>query len=240
MKNSPSRTHARLTASALACALGMGLIPGPTSAVAQAPDFLSTLSSLGAGGPASPLDEFGRPTPATQEQVRAFALSPWIPEELRNAILTALEFTAGTGQAGGPPLIEGGPIINQFAWPTVSANCIGGQLDSVGSGIAVAGPTEIPAPGAGPGEVAFLFTALGTAAAAPQQGEMNVQWFNISNFTSGTTPLFYHGINPDGPTTVSGRAATGPGTVVAILSGAVNTQEAHCAYAPTALIMEVR
>ena len=132
------------------------------------------------------------------------------------------------------------PNFRQFYWPTVSAHCIGGTSDAMGSAIAVPGPTEMPAPGAKPGETVFLFTALGTPPAAREQGGMNVQWFNLDNLRSGITPLNNNGINQDGPTTLSGTAQTGKGTVIALLSGGVNTQESHCKFAPTAAFLEVK
>ena len=205
---------------------------------ADAPD-LSSLAALNGEASSNPLDGLGRPTPETQQRVRDFAAQPWVPQDARSAILTALNFASGGGE-GGAPLPEGNnPAFRQFYWPTVSAQCIGGQGDSVGSAIAVPGPTDMPAPGAGEGETVFLFTALGTPTAAEQQGAMSVQWFNLDTFQFGTTPLFNNGINTDGPTTVSGRAATGKGTVVAVLSGAVNTAESSCSFPPTAAYLEV-
>ncbi|WP_295807082.1 hypothetical protein [uncultured Corynebacterium sp.] len=220
----------------ITAAVMLGLL-SVTPAHADAPD----LSSLAATAhSSSPLDGLGRPTPETQERVRAFAAQPWIPQDARSAILTALNFTAGEDGDGGVAMPEGNnPAFRQFYWPTVSAQCIGGQGDSVGSAIAVPGPTDIPAPGAGEGETVFLFTALGTPTAAEQQGSMNVQWFNLDTLQFGTTPLFNNGINADGPTTVSGRASTGKGTVVAILSGSVNTADSSCSFPPTAAFLEV-
>lgn len=212
------------------------------AAPAPAPNLSSLQAQLSSAmGTPSPLDEYGRPTPQTAQRVRDFANQPWLPADARNAVLSALAFY--TGEGGGKPganLVEGGPGITQFYWPTVSGRCIGGQQDSVGSAIAVPGPTQIPAPGAGPDEAVFLFTALGTDSAAKEQGKMQVQWFNIDNFTSGSTPLFNNGINQDGPTTVSGRAHTGKGTVLALLSGTVNTQSSSCSFLPTAAIIEVK
>lgn len=207
-------------------------------AQASAPDLQAINASQSAN---SPLDELGRPTAETQERIRAFAAQPWIPQDARNAILSALAFSTGEGGGQGPALPEGpGPEFRQFYWPTVSAQCIGGQSDAVGSAIAVPGPTEIPAPGAGEGETVFLFTALGTSPAAANQGDMQVRWFNIDSLQSGTTPLFNNGINNNGPATVSGRAATGKGTVVALLEGSVNTEDASCRFAPTAAFLEVK
>lgn len=231
-----SSRSARRGVAGLTAAVMMGFL-SITPAHAGTPD-LSSLVNIPQSS--NPLDSLGRPTPETQERVRAFAAQPWIPQEARSAILTALNFSAGDGGEGGVTMPEGNnPGFRQFYWPTVSAQCIGGQGDSVGSAIAVPGPTDMPAPGAGEGETVFLFTALGTPTAAEQQGAMSVQWFNLDTFQFGTTPLFNNGINSDGPTTVSGRAATGKGTVVAVLSGAVNTAESSCSFPPTAAYLEV-
>lgn len=217
----------------------LGLVaPSVTGAQVDAPD-LATAQSYGAGGSASALDNLGRPNAKTQEKIKAFANQSWLPEDVRNAMLSALAFSAGEGANQGPQLPQGGPQFSQFSWPTVSGKCIGGTQQSIGSAIAVPGPTQVPAPGAGAGETVFLFTALGTPPAAANQGGMQVRWYNIDTFQFGTTPLSNNGINTDGPTTVSGRATTGSGTVVAILSGTVNTQESACSFAPTAAIIEV-
>ncbi|MGO2865276.1 Rv1157c family protein [Corynebacterium casei] len=228
---------------AFAAALAAALLGIATPAIAQS----SAGSSAGvsqvasSSGVENPLDELGRPTAATQAQVRDFANQPWMPREARNAILSALAFYAGEGDGeSGVPLVEGGPNFEQFYWPTVSGKCIGGQGDSVGSAIAVPGPTEIPAPGAKSGETAFVFTALGTEPAAQRQGDMHVQWFNIDTFKTGITPLSNNGINSDGPATVSGTASTGKGTIVAVVSGTVKTQEQPCSFVPTAAIFEVK
>mgnify|MGYP002716529022 CR=1 FL=1 len=153
---------------------------------------------------------------------------------------------AGGGDGkGGVAMPEGNnPNFRQFYWPTVSAHCIGGTSDAMGSAIAVPGPTEMPAPGAKPGETVFLFTALGTPPAAREQGGMNVQWFNLDTLRSGVTPLNNNGINNDGPTTLSGTAQTGKGTVIALLEGGVTTHEkesgnSNCSFLPTAALLHV-
>lgn len=229
--------RAAVLAAAVAALIG-AISPTVAPAQAQAPDLSSM---VGLSSSSNPLDELGRPTPETAASVRAFANQPWVPRDMRDAILSALAFYAGQGDGeGGVDLVENGPGFTQFYWPTVSGKCIGGSADSVGSGIAVPGPSEIPAPGAAEGETVFLFTALGTAPAAERQGQMQVQWFNLNTFQSGITPLHNNGINPEGPTTVSGKARTGKGTVVALLSGSVNTQQASCRFLPTAAIIEVK
>lgn len=185
------------------------------------------------------LDELGRPTQHTQDQVRLLADQPWVPDEASDLMLTALHFFAGTGEPGGPPLPEEAPTFTQFYWPTVSGNCIGDGLDSVGSALAVPGPADIPAPGAAPGQTAFLFTALGTAPAAGEQ-HMTVRWFNIDTLTYGETPLTDHGINPDGPATVSGVGDTGNGRILALVEGTVTTEDNACSFLPTAAFIEAR
>lgn len=187
------------------------------------------------------LDRYGRPTPQTQKQVRDFANQPWMPKDARNAILSALAFYSGEGK-GGPELspLKGGPEVTQFYWPTVSGRCIDGRGDSVGSAIAVPGPTKIPAPGARSGETVFLFTALGTDPAAKKQGKMFVHWVNLDTLKTGATPLRNNGINPDGPATISGTAKTGKGTVVAFLSGTVKTKSTACSFVPTATVVDVK
>lgn len=186
------------------------------------------------------LDELGRPTPYLQDRVHEVAELPFLPQEFSDALLSGLAFAAGTGEVGGPPLPEDAPTFTQFYWPSVSGNCIGGELDATGSALAVPGPAEIPAPGAAAGQTAFLFTALGTAPAAEEQGGMNVHWFNLDTFAFGQTPLGNHGINPEGPATLSGVADTGTGTILAAVSGDVRTTESTCSFIPTAAVIEAR
>lgn len=182
----------------------------------------------------------GRPTPYTVRQVNAFADQPYVPEKVGNALRTAVQFYSGTGELGGPPLPADAPPFTQFYWPTVSGNCMGKGLHSTASAIAVPGPTRTPAPGAGPGQATFVFTALGTPAAAKQQGMMKAYWINLSNLRTGVTPLGNNGINPTGPSTLSATAATGPGRVLAVIDGSVRTVENTCAFAPTAAMFNVR
>ena len=184
----------------------------------------------------SPVDHLGRPTPKTAAQIRDFAHQPWIPPQARDAILQALDFAIGAGETGGPELPQQGPNFTQFGWPTVAGSCINGTHNSVGTAIAVPGLAEIPAPGARANETAFLFTALGTAPAAHSQ-DMRAHWFNLSNGKYGTTALGNHGINPEGPATISGVADTGRGTIVALLEGSVHTEHSKCNYFPTAAII---
>lgn len=186
------------------------------------------------------LDPLGRPTPQTVARVNAFADQPYVPPKVGNALRTAVQFYAGTGELGGPPLPDNAPRFTQFYWPTVSGNCIGQGLHSTASALAVPGPAASPSPGAGAGQTTFVFTALGTPAAAKEQGQMKVYWINTTNFRTGVTPLGNNGINPTGPATLSATADTGSGRVLAVVDGSVRTVDNVCPFAPTAASIDVR
>lgn len=197
---------------------------------------IATCLALHTPASAYPLDAYGRPTEQILNEATNFANNPLLPTDLRNLIHSAVTFY----QTDTSALPENAPNISQFIWPTVSTNCIGEGLNSVGSGIAVPGPTTIPAPGAATGETTFLFTALGTNAV--DRSNINVHWVNIRTLQHGFTPLGNNGINPEGPSTVSGTAATGAGTVIAVMSGGLRPidQANHCSFLPTIAIFEVQ
>lgn len=214
----------------------------PVVAAACAAGLLATggVAKQTAHAQSSFLDPLGRPTPQTVARVNAFADQPYVPQEVGNALRTAVQFYAGTGELGGPPLPADAPRFTQFYWPTVSGNCIGEGLHSTASAIAVPGPASSPAPGAAAGQTTFVFTALGTPAAAKEQGQLNVYWVNVNNFRTGVTPLGNNGINPTGPATLSATADTGSGRVLAVVAGSVRTVDRVCPFAPTAASIDVR
>lgn len=224
------------TAAALLAAIpavgAVGAVGAVPAAQAQPAPVVSSLSS--AIGP------LGQPTPEAQRAVTDFANQPWVPAQVRDALLKGLAFAAGTGEIGGPPLPANAPRFHQAFWPTVSQNCMGPGLTSTGTAIAVPGPADIPVPAPKAGQTTFVFTALGTQAAAPAQGQMHVYWVNLGNFRTGVTPLENNGINPTGPATLSGVADTGSGTILAVVAGAVNTGGKSCGFIPTALAATVR
>src|SRR5699024_12729221 len=83
-----------------------------------------------------------------------------------------------------------------------------------GAAPAIPGPADLPVPGVPHGQLAFVFTALGTEGVAEHQAQpMTVESLNINNGRRGSTPLTYNGINEEGPATVNGVADTGPGQV---------------------------
>lgn len=228
-----SRPAARAArAAATVAVVAAAALPAPAPAAPAAP--ASSLSSH------RYLDELGRPTPYTQAKVNEFADQPYVPQDVANALRSAVSFFGGTGDLGGPPLPADAPPFTQFYWPTVSSNCIGKGLHSTASALVVPGPATSPAPGAGPGQATFVFTALGTPAAARDQGELKVYWINLNTFRTGVTPLGNNGINPAGPATLSGTASTGPGRVLAVIDGSVRTADNVCDFAPTAASFSVR
>ncbi|BCN77864.1 hypothetical protein RE0346_15240 [Prescottella equi] len=146
-----------------------------------------------------------------------------LPPELKSTLERVITFLDGSG-GGGPEIPQDGPVIAQFLYPTVGKGCIAPSSDSVGTALAVPGPAHLPPPGPGAGQAGFVFTALGTAKAAPNQG-MTVSWINVDNGRRETQPLTTEArINPDGPATLSAIANTGPGRVLAVISGDLTTE----------------
>ncbi|AKP08427.1 Hypothetical protein Cp262_0761 [Corynebacterium pseudotuberculosis] len=185
-----------------------------------------------------PLDQLGRPNAEVLSKAKDFADT--LPEPLRNQLLAAVAFIEGTGQSE-IKVPDNGPQFSQFLWPSIAGECINGHLTATGSAIAVPGPAEIPAPGAKEGETAFVFTALGTGKLGPNEHQaMNVHWFNLSTLQGGSTRLAGHGINPEGPSTVSGTADTGKGRVIALIEGTIATESSPCTFLPTAALFEVK
>lgn len=222
----------------LATALTIG---GAVSPLAYAAPIAST--DIPVVRDARLIDDLGRPSPEVLRQARAFAQQPFVPAELRDPILAAVEFYEGGHTPEGAPLLnpEETPAFKQFYWPTISGSCIGGSHASVGTAIAVPGPAALPLPGVPEGQSAFVFTALGTPGLADEQKHaMNVHWINIDTLKTGTTRLQDGGLNPDGPATLTATAETGKGTVIALLEGTVDTSETACTYAPTAAMFSVK
>ena len=221
-------------------AVGATAAPAPAQA-APAPAAAPTSLAALAGGSSNVVDSLGRPTPQVQRAVTDFANRPGTPPQVRDALLAGLAFLTGSGGGNaGPGLPESGPAFRQGLWPTISPNCMGPGMNSTGSLIAVPGPARIPVPAPKAGQATFVFTALGTKPASPQQGAMNVHWVNLATLRTGVTPLRNNGINPTGPATLSNVADTGSGPVLAVVSGAVKTDGRSCGFAPTALSVTVK
>ncbi len=224
--------HLRRTLISFATAIAALGMSAPLATATQQFDITSS--------DAWPVDNLGRPKQHLLDQARQFAQTAPLSDQMRAAILAGVAFYEGSDEKP-IDVPTYGPRFKQFYWPSVATKCINGSQESVASGIAVPGPTEIPAPGAKEGETTFVFTALGTGKVA--SSNLKVHWFNLNNGKNGQTDLGFHGINPDGPATVSGTAQTGKGQIVAVIDGSVDTIEkettAHCSFIPTAAFFEV-
>ena len=225
---------------AVAAALAVAPVTPVASAVTPVEQAFSSASSQGL-----PFDHLGRPNEQLRQQIQQAVNQPWVPQEVKDTVSRALSFISGDGDGGEIEIPENAPRIAKFFWPTRSENCINGTSASLGSAFAVPGPAALPLPGVNADQSAFVFTALGTGALAQhQQTELTVHWANLNNFTHGSTKLGNNGINPEGPSTVSGVANTGRGLIVAYVTGGLTTTtdsgSANCTFAPTAVIFDVR
>ncbi|MCK8671222.1 Rv1157c family protein [Rhodococcus sp. NPDC003382] len=170
-----------------------------------------------------------------------------LPESIKSTLQRVITFLDGSG-GGGPDIPDpNSVVITQFLYPTLGEGCISDTADSVGTALAVAGPSKLPPPGPGAGQTGFVFTALGTAPLAEkQESPLTVSWINVSNGRTGSQPLTGEAkINPDGPATLSAIADTGSGNVVAVISGGITTQKPDaeprsCSFLPTIGLVTVR
>ncbi|MGF7121128.1 hypothetical protein J2X34_001538 [Rhodococcus sp. BE178] len=220
-----------LTACAVAAAAALAV---PANAVAQPTlpgvpedvsiDALASLAPAILGAAAVPADIADVDTKNDLlAQARALLESANLPPELKSTLERVITFLDGSG-GGGPEIPQDGPAIAQFLYPTVGKGCIAPSSDAVGTALAVPGPAHLPPPGPAAGQAGFVFTALGTAKAAPTQG-MTVTWINVDNGRRETQTLTTEArINPDGPATLSVISNTGPGRVLAVISGDLTTE----------------
>ncbi|OBK73826.1 hypothetical protein [Mycobacterium sp. 1274761.0] len=127
------------------------------------------------------------------------------------------------------------PTTQDFLYPSISNGCLKDGGNVLATAISVAGPAKIPAPGVGPGQTAYVFTAIGTPGpAAEQKLPLNVTWVNLTTGKSGSATLKPRpDINPEGPTTLSVVADTGSGSIMSTIFGQVTTTEKQCQFMPT-------
>ncbi len=185
---------------------------------------------------ASQATDIAEPISQAQQALDSVGLPPEVKKSL-GALIAFLDGSNG----GGPDIPKNGPVIAQFLYPTVGKDCISKGSDSVGTALAVPGPAELPPPGPAAGQTGFVFTALGTKGLIHEQkSPMTVQWTNLSTGRGGTLALTDSAhINPGGPATLSAIANTGPGRVIAVISGSLTTQPAAdkapitCSFPPT-------
>ncbi|MEE2061106.1 Rv1157c family protein [Rhodococcus artemisiae] len=203
-------------------------------------EALASLAPAIVGAAAGPSDIADDGKNDILAQAKELLANSELPDSVKGTLERVITFLDGSG-GGGPDLpAPGEVVISQFLYPTLGQDCIGDGADSVGTALAVAGPALLPPPGPGAGQAGFVFTALGTAPAAAEQAEpLTLTWINISNGRTGMQPLTNEAnVNPDGPTTLTAIADTGPGQVVAVISGGITTQEEgadarSCTFLPT-------
>ncbi len=136
---------------------------------------------------------------------------------------------------GGPEFGPDAPTTQDFLYPSISNGCLKDGGNVLATAISVAGPAKIPTPGPGPGQTAYIFTAIGTPGpAAEQKLPLNVTWVNLTTGKSGGATLMPRSdINPEGPTTLVAIADTGSGSVISTIFGQVSTTEKQCQFMPT-------
>jgi len=136
---------------------------------------------------------------------------------------------------GGPEFGPDAPTTQDFLYPSISNGCLKDGGNVLATAISVAGPAKIPTPGPGPGQTAYVFTAIGTPGpAAEQKLPLNVTWVNLTTGKSGGATLQPRSdINPQGPTTLIAIADTGSGSIISTIFGQVSTTEKQCQFMPT-------
>ncbi len=169
-------------------------------------------------------------------EVPTLVAAPPAPPAAPGAVPVALAQPA-PAPAPGPvtPYDPATPPTQDFMYPSISNGCMKDGGNVIAAAIAVAGPAKIPAPGPAAGQLAYVFTAVGTPApAAEQKLPLNVTWVNLTTGKSGTATLTPNpAINPQGPTTLTAIVDTGPGSVMSTIFGQVTTLDKQCTFMPT-------
>jgi hypothetical protein len=137
--------------------------------------------------------------------------------------------------AAAPGYGPNAPITQDFMYPSIGSNCLADGSSAIAAALSVAGPATIPLPGPQAGQTAYVFTAVGTPGPAEvQKLPLNVTWVNLTTGKSGSVTLKPRtDINPDGPTTLTGIADTGSGSIMSTIFGQVTTKEKQCQFLPT-------
>ncbi|MGV0793435.1 Rv1157c family protein [Mycolicibacterium sp. XJ1819] len=186
----------------------------PAHAVGPAPEAAEAIPAPPPAPEAAPVDA---PAPAP-EAAPAPAPAPPAPE-------------GAPGPAFGPDA----PPTQDFMYPSISNGCLVDGGNVLATAISVAGPAKIPTPGPGPGQTAYVFTAIGTPGPAAEQAlPLNVTWVNLSTGKSGSATLKPRSdINPEGPTTLTAIVDTGSGSIISTIFGGVTTTDKQCQFMPT-------
>jgi hypothetical protein len=143
--------------------------------------------------------------------------------------------TPPAASAAAPGFGPDSPPTQDFMYPSIGTNCLADGSNALAAALSVAGPANIPVPGPGAGQTAYVFTAVGTPGPAEvQKLPLNVTWVNLTTGKSGSATLKPRpDINPDGPTTLTVVADTGSGSIMSTIFGQVTTKERQCQFMPT-------
>ena len=216
--------------------------PAPTPSAAPA-----SVSGPPAAAPA-PAPPSAAPAPAAPADVATPPAANLAPPAAAPA--TPGDASAPPAAAPAPPAPAGGapapaaatpgfgpdaPPTQDFMYPSIGQACLADGGNSIAPALSVAGPARIPTPGPGPGQTAYVFTAVGTSGPADvQKLPLNVTWVNLTTGKSGSATLKPRpDINPAGPTTLTAIADTGSGSIMSTIFGQVTTKDKQCQFMPT-------
>ncbi|MGD1279991.1 hypothetical protein ACKUUI_11340 [Mycobacterium seoulense] len=229
-------------------AAGPGPVAAPPAAAvepgtqAHLPNGIDPAHAAGPGQSAAPpvaAPPASAPTTGTVAPVAAPAPVPPAPAEAAPAATPAPAAAPAPAPAAAPAAAPGfgpdAPPTQDFMYPSIGTNCLADGTSAIATALSVAGPAKIPTPGPGPGQTAYVFTAVGTPGPAEvQKLPLNVTWVNLTTGKSGTVALKPRtDINGDGPTTLTAIADTGSGSIMSTIFGQVTTKEKQCQFMPT-------
>ena len=202
-----------------------GVVPGVE---AHLPQGVDPAHAVGPAPDAAPLTA----APAPEAAPAPDAIPAPAPDA---APAPAPDGAAAPGPAPAPNAGPDATVTQDFMYPSISNGCTKDGGNVLATAISVAGPAKIPDPGPGPGQTAYVFTAIGTPGpAAEQKLPLNVTWVNLTTGKSGGATLKPQAnINPDGPTTLTAIVDTGSGSIMSTIFGQVSTTEKQCQFMPT-------
>lgn len=218
-------------------------VPAPGSAPGTDAHLPPGVDAINAVGPA-PLPDAAPVAAVVPAPEAAPAPAPAAPPApAPEAVAPAPAPEAAAAPAPAPAPAPGGdgelgpdaPPVQHFMYPSIGNGCLSDGGNVLAPALSVAGPAKIPTPGPGPGQTAYVFTAVGTPGpAAEQKLPLNVTWVNLTTGQSGTATLKPQAdINPQGPTTLTAIVDTGSGSIMSTIFGQVSTVDKQCQFMPT-------
>lgn len=202
----------------------------PANAVGPAPEVMPEVPSPAAAPVAAPLE-----APAAAPVAAPVAAAPVAAPEAAALAVPGPAPAPSPAPTAAPSFDPNSPPTQEFMYPSISSGCLSDGGNVIATALSVAGPAKIPAPGPGPGQTAYVFTAVGTPApAAEQKLPLNVTWVNLTTGRSGSATLRPNPlINPQGPTTLTAIVDTGSGSIMSTIFGQVTTVDKQCTFLPT-------